>query len=75
MIPVEAGAHSAMDGGFTLLDFSEPDFDTLLYHAYVTGSLHIEDQDEVREAKLVFDAVRGEALAPAESVARIATLL
>lgn len=64
----------AMDGAFTLLDFPEPDESDLLYHEYITGALHIEDENEVREAKLVFDMFRSEALNPAESVALIEQL-
>jgi transcriptional regulator with XRE-family HTH domain len=64
----------ALDGAFTLLDFPEPDEPELLYHEYMTGALHIEDEDEVREARLVFDALRGEALNPDDSVALIERL-
>jgi transcriptional regulator with XRE-family HTH domain len=63
---------SALGGAFTLLDFpAEPE---LLYHEYVTGALHIEDEDEVRKARLVFDALRSEALNPQQSVAMIEQL-
>jgi hypothetical protein len=53
------------------LGFSEPGEADLLYHEYVTGALHIEDEEEVRAAKLRFDSLRGEALNPADSVALI----
>jgi transcriptional regulator with XRE-family HTH domain len=62
---------SALGGSFILLDFPEPDEPPMLYHEYVTGALHIEDDDEVRRARLVFDALRSEALNPAESVTLI----
>lgn len=74
VLPLKEGAHSAMDGAFTLLAFPEPDEPELLYHEYVTGALQIEDQREVREAKLVFDQLRSEALNPADSVALIEQL-
>jgi transcriptional regulator with XRE-family HTH domain len=64
----------ALDGAFTLIDFPEPDAPELLYHEYATGALHVEDENEVREAKLVFDSLRSEALNPAESVALIERL-
>jgi transcriptional regulator with XRE-family HTH domain len=64
----------AMSGAFTLLDFPDPEEPDLLYHEYLTGALHIEDEDEVREARLVFDSLRSEALNPAESVAMIEQL-
>lgn len=70
----DVGIHSAMDGAFTLLEFPEPEEQPLLYQAYVSGALHIEDKDEVRAAKLVFGALRSEALSPADSVALIERL-
>lgn len=61
----------AMNGAFTLLDFPDPEDPELLYHEYATGALHIEADSEVREARLVFDTLRSEALNPADSVALI----
>ena len=66
---------AALNGAFTLLDFPDPDEPDLLYHEYVTGALHIDDREEVREAKLVFDALRSVALNPADSVALIEQLI
>jgi hypothetical protein len=40
-----------MDGAFTLLAFPD-DQPELLYLDYVTGALHIEEESEVREARL-----------------------
>lgn len=40
----------------------------------MTGALHIEDEEEVREARIVFDQLRTEALNPADSVAMIERL-
>jgi transcriptional regulator with XRE-family HTH domain len=78
VLPQNLGAHSAMNGAFTLLEFAEPEDQPMLYHAYVSGALHIEDEEEIREARLVFDQLRSTALNPADSVALIehlATLL
>ena len=74
VLPLHGGPPNATNGAFTLLDFPEPDEQTLLYHEYVTGALHIEDESEVREARLVFDTLRSEALDPVESVALIERL-
>ncbi len=71
VLPQRQCSANALDGGFTLLGFPTPDEPELLYHEYVTGALHIEDEAEVREARLVFDSLRGEALNPADSVALI----
>lgn len=66
---------AAMSGAFTLLEFPEPDDPALLYHEYLTGALHIEDPEEVREARLVFDTLRSQALNPGDSVALIEQLV
>jgi len=71
VLPFAVGAHSSLESAFIVLDFPDPDEQALLYQAYVTGALHIEDDEEVREAKLVFDLLRSEALSPADSVALI----
>lgn len=71
VLPQRRCSPNALEGGFTLLGFPEPEEPDLLYHEYATGALHIEDEEEVREARLVFDLLRGEALNPADSVALI----
>ncbi|MFC4857458.1 helix-turn-helix domain-containing protein [Actinophytocola glycyrrhizae] len=71
VLPQRKCSPNALEGGFTLLGFPEPEEPDLLYHEYATGALHIEDEAEVREARLVFDSLRGEALNPADSVALI----
>jgi len=71
VLPQRRCSPNALDGGFTLLGFPQPDEPELLYHEYVTGALHIEDEEEVQEAKLVFDSLRGEALSTADSMALI----
>ncbi|HEV2779449.1 MAG TPA: helix-turn-helix transcriptional regulator [Actinophytocola sp.] len=74
VLPLKGGPTTATDGAFTLLEFAEPDEPPLLYHEYVTGALHIENEEELREARLVFDTLRGEALNPTESVMLIERL-
>lgn len=61
-------AHSAMDGGFILLSFPDPEDPEMLYVEYTTGALHIENEGEVRAARLKFEQLRTEALGPADSV-------
>ncbi len=74
-LPLREGAHSAMDGAFTLLSFPEPDYPELLFVEYATGALHIEDAGEVRAARLKFDQLRTEALSPADSVTLIERII
>jgi hypothetical protein len=65
------GAHAGMDGSFLLLDFIEDEDPDLLFVPYITGSLHIENPEEVAAAKLVFDRLRTLALSPSESTALV----
>lgn len=64
-------AHSALDGGFILLSFQDRDEPDLLYVEYITGALHIEDDQEVRTSRLNFDRLGVEALSPDDSIALI----
>ena len=75
VLPLSAGMHSAINGAFTLLSFPEPQDPELLYIAYPTGAVHLEDEKEVREAKVVFESLRSEALSPADSLALIERIL
>lgn len=74
VLPFRTGAHSALNGAFTLLDFPDPAEQSVLYQGYVSGALHIENKEEVRAARLVFDALRSEALSPDDSVTLIERL-
>ncbi|MGH3880364.1 MAG: helix-turn-helix domain-containing protein [Actinophytocola sp.] len=69
VLPDSCGSHVGMDGSFVLLDFIEDEDPDLLFAPYITGSLHIENPEEVAAAKVVFDRLRSEALNPSESVA------
>jgi len=69
VLPYGCGAHGAMNGGFTLLSFS--DFPEMLYAEYATGSLHIESKEQIQLARQLLDLLRSRALSPADSVAFI----
>jgi transcriptional regulator with XRE-family HTH domain len=74
VLPLSDGSHSSMDSGFILLSFPEPTDPALLYVSYVTGALHIEQEPELRAAKLTFERLRTEARSPADSVTLIEQL-
>lgn len=71
VVPTDVGAHPGLDGHFTILEFQDDEDPPMLYAEYPTGAVHVEKQDEVKEARLVFDLVRAAALSPADSVALI----
>lgn len=74
VLPLRDGAHSAMAGAFILLTFPEDYNPEMLYVDHVGGSLHVEDVEQVRLAKLAFDRLRTEALSPADSAAMLETV-
>ena len=71
VLPNDAGAHPSMDGAFVILTFPDAQDPPVLHVAYLNGSLHIENPEEVAAARLVFDRLRSEALSPSDSVALI----
>lgn len=71
VLPDDAGAHSGIDGAFIVLQFAEEEDPDLLYVTYPTGSIHVEKAEEVRQARIVFDTLRSEALSPRDSIAFI----
>jgi hypothetical protein len=71
VLPTGVGAHPGLDGAFTVLSFDglgEPDTG---YVEHTMGSVHIEKEEDVTVARLVFDHLRTVARSPAESVALI----
>jgi hypothetical protein len=71
VLPTDVGAHPGIDGAFTVLSFEglgEPDIG---YAEHPMGSVHVEKEEDVTLARLVFDHLRSVAHSPAESVALI----
>ncbi|WP_179956826.1 helix-turn-helix domain-containing protein [Amycolatopsis anabasis] len=67
VLPSRLGAHSSMEGAFTVLSFPEPDEPDVQYVSYRGGRARIDKPDRVRETRLVFDHLSAIALAPEES--------
>lgn len=75
VLPRGIGAHGGQTGSFTLLDFPDPEDRTILYVEYPTGSIQVEEPDEVWRAKLLFDHLLDRALSPQDSVAFIEQII
>jgi len=75
VLPRSLGAHAGQTGAYTLLDFPDPEDQPMLYVSYPTGSVHIEDAEEVGRARLLFDHLLGRALGPEDSVSLIERIL
>ncbi|PRW62788.1 Scr1 family TA system antitoxin-like transcriptional regulator [Actinopolyspora mortivallis] len=67
VLPFGAGAHCAMNGAFTLLEFPDPADPDVLYVEYPTGSLHVEKASEVKAGRVLFEDLRSTALDVGES--------
>ncbi|MGH3585262.1 MAG: helix-turn-helix domain-containing protein [Pseudonocardia sp.] len=71
VLPTRVGAHPGIDGAFTVLSFDglgEPD---MAYVEHPVGAVHIEKEEHVARARLVFDHLCSSALSAADSVALI----
>ncbi|HEX6467804.1 MAG TPA: helix-turn-helix transcriptional regulator [Streptosporangiaceae bacterium] len=71
VLPYEAGAHPATMGAFHILGFPEPADPDVVYLEYRTGSLYLEDAEEIKSYTLMFDHLRVQALGRNESRALI----
>ena len=74
VLPFTAGAHPAMLGSFTLMQFPDPGDKDVVYLEAETGALYLEKQQDVRRYSLMIDYLRAQALGPAESRALIAQM-
>jgi transcriptional regulator with XRE-family HTH domain len=74
VLPFTAGAHPAMLGSFTLMQFPDPADRDVVYLEAETGALYLEKPEDVRRYSLMIDYLRAQALGPAESRALIADL-
>ena len=68
VLPFSAGAHAAMGGPFTILDYAEPVLDpTVVYVGNDTSTLLLEKEVQVARYRLMFDHLRAKALDPDRS--------
>jgi hypothetical protein len=74
VLPFTAGAHPAMLGSFTVMQFPDPADRDVVYLEAETGALYLEKPADVRRYSLMIDYLRAQALGPAESRALMAQL-
>ncbi len=74
VLPFTAGAHPAMLGSFTVMQFPDPADRDVVYVETGTGALYLEKPEDVRRYNLMIDYLRAQALGPAESRTLIAQL-
>ncbi|MEO3746937.1 helix-turn-helix transcriptional regulator [Plantactinospora sp. B5E13] len=65
ILPFAAGAHAAMGGPFTILDYAEPTLDpTIVYVDNDATTALLEEEEQVTRHRLIFDHLRAKALDP-----------
>ena len=68
VLPFSAGAHAAMGGPFTILDYDDKVLDpTVVYLGNDTSTLLLEKEAQVARYRLMFDHLRAKALDPDRS--------
>lgn len=74
VLPFSTPAHAQPISPFTMLEFADPADPAVVYLEHLTGGLFLENEDEVRCYRVVFDHLRAEALGAAESAGLIARI-
>lgn len=67
VLPFSAGMHPAMDGGFSILGFPEPNDPEVVYMENQAGSLYLEAEPEIDRYTRMFRHLMAQALAPDQS--------
>jgi len=70
-----AGAHAAMTGSFTILDFATELDPSVVYLETATDSLHLEKPEELQAYGLIFNRTVAISESPEESVRYLATMV
>ena len=72
VLPFNTAAHVQPISPFTILEFADPADPAVVYLEHLTGSLLLENAEEVAHYTVVFDHLRAEALGTAQSAGLIA---
>jgi hypothetical protein len=72
VLPFSTAAHVQPISPFTILEFADPADPAVVYLEHLTGSLFLENEDEVRRYRVVFGHLSAEALGTGESAGLIA---
>ncbi|MEU3170164.1 helix-turn-helix transcriptional regulator [Streptosporangium sp. NPDC006930] len=75
VLPDSTGAHAAMDGAFTILNFPDQNDPSIVYIETATSDLYLETSEELEHYRLLFDLIRSSALGPDSSVAYLSNLV
>jgi hypothetical protein len=74
IIPFDAGAYSAADGYFVLLEFDDPNLSPVVYLEGLTGNQYLERKAEIARYRESVESMRDSALSPRDSLSFIIEL-
>jgi transcriptional regulator with XRE-family HTH domain len=74
LIPLDIGAHPAMDSTFVIIEFQESTVNDVIYVEGLVGNIYLESIAEVERYKQIFSRLQVIASSPEESVARVARI-
>ncbi|HEV8650269.1 MAG TPA: helix-turn-helix transcriptional regulator [Actinomycetes bacterium] len=75
VLPFTVGAHTGVDGPFTILGFSTPTDPDVVHLEHTMGDLYLERPEEITRYALAFRGLRDAALRPDASAAFLTDLL
>lgn len=75
VVPFTAGAHPAMPGAFTVMDFPGRDVPDVVHIDSMAGDLFIPQEEDVRRYANIYEHLRAVALSPAESMRLVGRLM
>jgi transcriptional regulator with XRE-family HTH domain len=68
VIPIYSGAHAAVGGPFTILEFREPDLPTIVYLEQLTSALYLDKVEDVQHYIRVLDHLVVQAKTPTDTI-------
>lgn len=67
VMPFSAGAHTGVNGQFTILEFPETSDSTVVYLEGVTNDLYLEKPHDVQHYSIMYEHLRAQALSPEQT--------
>jgi transcriptional regulator with XRE-family HTH domain len=75
IIPLEAGAHPAMESVFSILNFEQDLVSDIVYVEGLVGNIYLERLPDLERYREIFSHLRTMALNPADSIALVTSIL
>lgn len=75
LIPLDAGAHQAMDSTFVILEFEEPMVNDVVYVEGVVRNIYLESANDLERYKQMFSRLHSIALNPGDSIALVRRIM